>query len=188
MSFNSWRENLLDIGEDGPAVSNSTSPTNLLPSGRSVVLPSAFFDRVGVSLIIRAAGRISTLVTTPGTLTFDVRFGSVSVLTGPAFALNTVQKTNVPWELYIKLVCRSIGNGTSATVLGMGHWRSEAVVGSPTPSAGGVGTLMIPAATPAVGTGFNSEDAQQISLRAAWSVASSSNSITMHMCEIEMPN
>lgn len=188
MSFNSWRENLLDIGEDGPAVSNTTAPTNLLPSGRSPVLPSGFFSSPNVSLIIRAHGRISTLVTTPGTMTFDVRFGSISVLTSPAFALNTVAKTNVPWELYIKLVCRSIGSGTAATVLGMGHWRSEAVVGSPLPAVGGAGTLMIPAANPAVGSGFNSEDAQQVNVRAAWSVASASNSITMHMCEIEMPN
>lgn len=188
MSFNTWRENLVDIGEDGPAVSNSTSPTNLLPSGRSPVLPSGYFSSTGVSLIIRANGRISTLVTTPGTLTFDVRFGSISVLTTPAFALNTVAKVNVPWELYIKLVCRSIGSGTSATVLGMGHWRSEAVINSPVPSAGGAGTLMIPSGAPVVGSGFNSEDAQQVTLRATWSVASASNSLTMHMCEIEMPN
>lgn len=188
MSFNSWRENLIDIGEDGPAISNTTSPTNMLPSGRSPVLPSGFFNSTGVSLVIRAAGRISTLVTTPGTLTFDVRFGSISVCTSSAMALNTSAKTNVPWELYLKLVCRSIGTGTSATVLGMGHWRSEAVVGAPTPSAGGVGTMMIPSTAPVVGSGFNSEDAQQIILRATWSVASPSNSITMHMCEIEMPN
>jgi hypothetical protein len=187
MSFNTWRENLVDIGEDGPAVSNSTVPTNLLPSGRSPVLPSSYFNATGVSLIIRAQGRISTLVTTPGTLTFDVRFGTVSVLTGPAFALNTVAKTNVPWELYIKLVCRAIGT-SAATVLGMGYWRSEAVVGSPLPAVGGAGTLMIPSGAPAVGAGFNSEDAQQVTLRAAWSVASPSNSITMHTCEIEMPN
>lgn len=188
MSFNSWRENLLDIGEDGPAVANTTAPTNLLPSGRSPVLPSGFFSSPNVSLIIRAHGRISTLVTTPGTMTFDVRFGAISVCTTPAFALNTVAKTNVPWELYIKLVCRSIGSGTSATVLGMGHWRSEAVVGSPLPSVGSAGTLMIPAGAPIVGSGFNSEDAQQVGVRATWSVASASNSITMHMCEIEMPN
>lgn len=188
MSFNSWRENLVDIGEDGSPVTNTTLPGNLLPSGRSPVLPSGYFSTPGVSLIIRAHGRISTLVTTPGTLTFDVRFGSVSVLTSPAFALNVNAKTNVPWELYIKLVCRSIGAGSSATVLGMGYWRSEAVIGSPLPSAGGVGTLMIPSGAPIVGTGFNSEDAQQVALRATWSVTSPSNSITMHMCEIEMPN
>jgi hypothetical protein len=53
-------------------------------------------------LSIRAAGRVSNIVTTPGTLTLDVRIGPTSniiVANGGAMALNTVAKANVPWWL-----------------------------------------------------------------------------------------
>ena len=63
----------------GSALSNSTTPTSLLPASRKFTLPSYFFDRVGKALLLRASGRISTVVTTPGTLTLDVKLGSVVV-------------------------------------------------------------------------------------------------------------
>lgn len=182
-----FRERLLSIGEDGTALANSTSATSLLPASRKFTLPSYFFDRVGKSLLLRAAGRISTLVTTPGTLTLDARLGSVVVFSSGAMTLNTTAKTNVGWQYEAELVCRAIGAGTSANLLGQGYWRSEAVIGAAAPTAGGAPAHVLPYnAAPAVGTGFDSTAAQTLDFYATWSVANAANSILLHQFSLDV--
>lgn len=176
-----FRERILTIGEDGTALSNSTTPTSILPSARKVTLPSYFFDRVGKELFIRAAGRISTVVTTPGTLTLDLKLGSVIVASSGAMTLNTTAQTNVNWNLEWVLNLRTIGAGTAATIFHQGRFQSHAVIGSAAPTAGGAGCHMIPYnAAPAVGTGFDATAAQTLDFFATWSVANASNSIQLH--------
>ncbi len=182
-----FRERILTIGEDGTALTNSTTPTSLLPAGRKITLPSYFFDRVGKELLVRAAGRISTVVTSPGTLTFELKFGSISVASSGALSLNTTAQTNVNWVLDWSLNLRSIGGGTSATLFHQGQFQSHAVIGSPAPTAGGAGCHMLPYnAAPAVGSGFDSTAAQTVDLYATWSTASPSNSIQLHQFSLDV--
>jgi hypothetical protein len=56
-------------------------------------------------------------------------------------------------------------------------WSSEAVIGSPLQSAGGIGTLPWQASAPVVGTGFDSTTANIVDFFGKWSVNSGSNSI-----------
>lgn len=137
---------------------------------------------------MKAWGRISNIVTTPGTLTLDVRFGSTVVFNGAAMELNVVAKTNVTWEFDVTLVCRSIGSSTSATVLGIGKFISESVIGSAAPSAGGAGVLLLPSSAPAVGTGFDSTASQVVDLFAKWSISNAANSIQLHNYVLEVLN
>ena len=187
MSLQTWSETLITSQVDGPALTNSITATNLLPPAAIHTLPANTMS-IGKKFRVRASGRISTVVTTPGTLTLDVRLGSVIVFNGGAMALNTVAKTNVSWNLDEILTCRSIGNGTVATMIGTGKWESEAVVGSPAPSAGGSGVLLLPASAPAVGTGFDSTVANTVNLFGTWSVANASNSILVHQYSFESMN
>lgn len=181
MSNQAWVEPFLITGEDGPALTNTVTATSLLPTSRKFTLPSYYLDQVGKTLRIRAAGRISTVVTTPGTLTLDFRFGSVVVFNGGAMTLNIVAQTNMNWVLEADITCRAIGASTSANVLGQGTWRSHAVIGAVAPTAGSAGVHLLPYnAAPAVGTGFDSTAAQTVDMFATWSVASASNSITLH--------
>ena len=99
MSNQAWVEPFVITGEDGSALTNSTTATSLLPASRKFTLPSYFFDTIGKTLRFRASGRISTVVTTPGTLTLDIRLGSVVVFNGGAMSLNTTAKTNVTWVM-----------------------------------------------------------------------------------------
>lgn len=171
---------------DGTALTASTSATSLLPSSAKFTLPANFLS-IGTVLRIRAAGRITTVVTTPGTLTLDIRFGSVIVATSPAFALNIVAKTNVTWVLEWDLTCRAIGGSTSANMMHTGKWTSEAVIGSAVPGTGSSGVLLIPASAPAVGTGFDSTAAQQIDFFGTWSI-NNADSILVHQFTIDSPN
>jgi hypothetical protein len=103
-------------------------------------------------------------------------------------ALNIVAKTNVPWILEWIMTCRAIGSGTTSNLMHQGAWTSEAVIGSPLPSAGGAGTHLLPNAAPAVGTGFDSTAAQTVDLFGTWSVANAANSIQVHQYKIEALN
>jgi hypothetical protein len=184
--------NLLIGGQgDGAALTNTTTATSILPgSARYTLLPNTI-DFIGKKFRLTAMGRISTLATSPGTLTFSFRLGptaNIAAATSPAFALNVNAKTNVIWWLDWTFTARTLGSGTGATLMHGGMWTSEAVIGSPLPSAGGAGSLMIPASAPAVGTGFDSSVANVADLFAQWSVANAANSIQLHDYALESLN
>lgn len=188
MSMQGWVELLAAAPTDGTTLTNTVTATSLLVATSKPVLPAQYFDKAGKALRVRLRGRFSTVVTTPGTFTFDIRFGTTVVFTGGAMTLNTVAQTNATFDLEMTLVSRSIGNGTGATVLGTGYFISRAVIGSPAVTAGGSGALLLPDTAPVVGTGFDSTTAQTIDVFGTWSVASASNSITVHQLLIESLN
>lgn len=187
MSYNSWQQALIVQQVDGTALSNSTVATSILAPAARFTLPANLFVP-GSKLIVRAAGRVSTVVTTPGTLTLDMRFGSVVVFNGGAMTLNTTAQTNASWQLEAELVVRAIGNSTNANLLGIGNWTSRAVIGSAAAGSGGVGTLELPDTAPVVGSGFDSTSAQVVDMFATWSVANASNSIQTHQYELVLCN
>jgi hypothetical protein len=171
---------------DGAALTNTTTATSLLPAQAKYTLPAGFLDVIGKSLRLRASGRISTVVTTPGTLTPDVRFGSIIVANGGAMTLSTTAKTNVTWEIDWLLTARAVGGSTSANMMHVGNFRSEAA--GATTVAGEAKTIMLPQSAPAVGTGFDSTVAFVIDFFATWSVANAANSIQLHQFLLESVN
>ena len=188
MSFQSWVETLGVASTDGPALTNTITATSLLPPPAKVVLPAQFFDRAGKTLRIKAFGRISTVVTTPGTFAFDVRFGSIAVFACGAMNLNATAQTNASFTFEALLVCRAIGNGTTATVFGGGSFESRAVVGSPAATVGSAGRIVLNETAPTVGAGFDSTTAQTVDLFGTWSIANAANSIQIHHYLIESVN
>lgn len=158
---------------DGAALSNTTTATSLLPGQAKWTYPAGFFAAPGYHLKVYASGKISTAASSPGTLTFDFRIGSVIVFNGGASATLATSASNVTWELEMDMTVRSIGNGTSATILGTGKFSSVALSAT-TPS------MLIPASSPAAGTGFDSTTAAVCDLFGTWSVASASNTITLN--------
>lgn len=179
-----WRQVLAAANGDGTAITNTVTQGSIIPSDCKYSLPANFL-KVGSQLRITASGRISNVITTPGTLLFQVLFGSTGVFSPAAFNLNTVAKTNVGWWLDILLTCRSIGGGTAATMLGQGTFTSESVVGA---AAGTALPVLLPNATPAAGSGFDSTAAQLIDLQAKFSVSTATTSIQVHEYSLESLN
>jgi len=189
MSFQSWQETLIVAKSDGTALTASVTATSILPAAARCTIPAGFMQP-GKTVRLTARGRVSNIVTTPGTLTLDVRMGPTSniiVWNGGAMALNIVAKTNVTWDFDVLLTCRAEGSGTSANLMGIGQFTSESVIGSPLPSAGGAGTLLLPSSAPAVGTGFDSTVAMVVDLFATWSL-NNANSIQVHQYMLEALN
>mgnify|MGYP003327003892 FL=1 len=170
---------------DGTALANSTTATNILhASGIPTIAGGAL--QVGSTIKVLVKGRVSTLATTPGTLTLDVRLGSVVVFNGGAMTLNTTAQTNATFELEALVTIRALGTGTSANALGTGKFTSRAVVGSAAAGSGGAGTLLLPDTAPAVGTGFDSTASQTVNVFATWQTANAANSIQVHQSLIEL--
>ena len=186
MSIQSWQETLVSATADSTALTASVTATTILVPMAVFTLPANFFH-VGRQIRITAAGRVSNVVTDPGTLTLDIRFGAVIAANGGPMAINIVAKANVPWVLEWLLTCRSVGSGTTATMMHQGQWGSESVIASPLPGAGGHGTHVLPNATPAVGTGFDSTIAQAVNLFGTWSL-NNANSILTHQYRLESLN
>lgn len=177
MSSNSWWQTLIEAQVDGPTLT-AAAAASCLPGAAKFTFPASLM-KVGDEFLIKAYGRISCVVTTPGTARFDVRFGSTVVLDGLAMNLNTTAQTNAPWELEMHLTCRSIGNSTTATVFGMGRFSSPAIVGAAAIAAGGHGNFVLPNSTaPAVGNGFDSTVSNTIDLFFTQTVAT--GSLTLH--------
>ena len=188
MSTNSWQQTLITQQVDGTALSNTTTPTSIIAPAARFVLPSNLFQ-IGTKLRINAGGRISTVVTSPGNLTLDVRLGTVVVFNGGASALNVTAQTNTTWELEINLICRSIGASTSATILGIAKWWTRASLNAPAVgTTTGVGVVLLPDTAPTVGTGFDSTASQAVDLFATWGTASASNSIRCDSYELVLCN
>lgn len=191
MSMQSWQETLIQANSDGSALSASTSATSLLPAAAKFTMPANFL-RVGSVLRVRFAGRLSNLVTTPGTLTIELRMGptsSIAAFSSGAMQMSSTAHSNVPIVGEIMLTCRAIGNSTNANFMGQGWALSQAL--SLTAVADSTTTpahLLMPNTAPAVGTGFDSTVANVVDLYGTFSVNSASNSITIHQYTLEAVN
>lgn len=161
---------------DGAALT-AAAAASMLPAQAKAVLPAGFFDRVGKQMLIRASGRISNVVTTPGTARFDVRMDSTVVADTNAINLNIVAKTNVGWWLEMVLTARAVGSAGNLMMQGM--WQSESVIGSPAATAGGNGSVLLPYnAAPAAGANFDTTVAHVLDLFFTQTVAT--GSLTCH--------
>lgn len=186
----SFTEVLLTSQIDSTALTNTVTATSILPPAARYWLPAGFFSQIGKTIKLIAKGRISATAASVN-LTFDVRLGpatpSIIVWNGGVIATPAFVKTNVSFSLEVLLTCRSIGNSTLATLIGMAKADSESFPGG-SATAGIVGTSLLPATAPAVGTGFDSTVANVIDLFATWGTAAAGNSIQTHQFILESLN
>lgn len=187
MGLQTWEECLTASVADGTANTAGTA-ASCIPPGNVISLPSTYFQ-VGRVIRVTAYGRISCVVTTPGTARFQIRSGptsGTSIFDTGALNLNTTAKTNVPWLLQAMITCRTVGDGVNCTFMGCSQFESEAVVASPAPSAGGNGVLIAPVGAPAVGSGIDSTVVNQLDLWFTQTVAT--GSMTCHLYVVESLN
>jgi len=188
MSFQSYQETIIQSVTDGPTLT-AAARASCIPVANRVTLPSNFFY-VTRAMKFMMSGRISCVVTTPGTARFDICMGAAGttiVFDTLALNLNIVAKVTVPWYFEVKLVCRTIGSGTGTAFFPMGgYFSSEAVVGSPLPTVGGNGSLNVPVGTPAVGAGTDVNAAAILDVFFTQTVAT--GSLTVHNYQVDVLN
>src|SRR4051812_47696458 len=148
---------------DGTAIT-AAAATTLLPPAAKQTFPASFFNTIGQQVRITASGRISSVITTPGTARFDFRLGGTAVFDGLAILLDSVAAhTNVGWWLDILLTLRVVGS--TAQFFGQGFWTCEDILGVPATAPKGVLSAMLPwNSAPALGTAFDATTSLQADL------------------------
>lgn len=154
MSKQGWQETLITSQSDGTALTAAAAAT-MLPAQAKKTMPANFFDTIGQQLQIKASGRISSVITTPGTARFDIRYAGGVIFDTLAILLDSVAAhTNVAWDLEINLTLRIVGS--AAQFFGVGKWTCEDLLGVPATAPKGCLTAMLPWNTaPALGTAFD---------------------------------
>ena len=168
---------------DGAALTASITATSILHGSGKAALPAGALQ-LGSTIKATLRGRVSNIITTPGTLTFDMRFGSVIISALGALNLNVAANTNASFELELIAVIRALGTGTAANAMVTARCTSRALVGAALVASGGDQVIILPDTAPAVGTGFDSTLAQAIDVFATWSL-NNANSIQVHQSVIE---
>ena len=116
MSLGYWETLAATVG-DGTALTAAARASLLQgatgKTGLYTLAPNKL--RVGDVLWLRASGRISCVVTTPGTARFDLSagVGGTAFMDTLAINLNIVAKTNVPWILDMVGTVRVVGNAAN---------------------------------------------------------------------------
>ena len=166
----------------------TTAKTVIPASALETIRAGSLF--VGAATQIIVCGGIGTLVTTPGTITFQSMIGSVIAFTTGALQLNATAHTDLPFWLDILLTCRSIGDGTNATMIGQA--KAHGVMFTETAlQVDGVNThsyLMAPDTTPTVGTGFDSTTDKILDFFAGFSISDAANTITVDQYVVKRLN
>lgn len=189
MSLQTWQETLTTQHAAGTSFGTFTTAKSVINPQALVSLPAGFFIP-GKKLRITVEGGIGTLVTTPGTMAFQVMIASVIAFTTGNIQLNASGHTNLPFKLVADLTCRAEGSGTSANLMG------QAVVMGVmfTSTAGQVDgvntmtTLLAPATAPAVGTGFDSTIANVLDFWVGFSISDATNTIKVEQYMVEALN
>lgn len=173
---------LLEVQTAGAALANSAAAASLLHSSeKTAAIPVGWLKALGRVIAFDFSGIISTLVTTPGTLTLTIRAGATDIFSSGAMALNTSAQANVHWRFSGHLVLRETGGGTASRFMPVGcAFQSAAVIGAPAPTAGGQPAHLLPYnAQPALGTGIDNAVAHLLDVVGQWQTANASNSIQL---------
>lgn len=149
--------------------------------------------RVGDHYRVSLWGAISNIVTTPGTITFQVMMGSVIAWTSGAIQLNATAHTTLPFNLDVDLVVQLVNTtvgGAVAKMMGIGRLSGVMFTktAAQTDGANTETTIMVPVTAPAQGTAFDSTVSQIMDVWAGFSISNSGNGIQVHTCSITSAN
>lgn len=181
-----FKETLASVNGDGTALTAaaraSLTQGTLATSGRFTFPANRL--KVGDILSVKAAGRISLAVTTPGTIRFDLAAGATVIFDTLAMPGNIVAQTNVAWELEAFGTVRAIG--TTGNIFWQGRFLSGANINVAAPATGpGPGGQMVPYNTaPVVGANFDTTVTSLWDLFFTQTVAT--GSVTLHNYQLAL--
>lgn len=173
MAKQTWRQTLYTMPFDATAVT-TTGEQLMVPN---VTLPANYVDS-GTTLSIKMFGKISNIVTTPGTVTFRARWGGLTgtvLATSAALTQNTVAQTDDALLLEFLIVAR-LGMSTGSTMWTNGNGIQGNAPSAPSP-------FLIPAASNALVTGLDVTIAQALSFTAQFSLTGNSLTINQYILE-----
>ena len=189
MSLQTWGELLVCQKEAGTSFGTFTTAKTVINPEDLYTFPAGFFS-VKKELTIKVRGALSNIVTTPGTVVFQVMIGSVIAFTTGNIQLNATAHTALPFWLDIDLTCRADGNGTSANLMGQGALGGImfTLTAAQVDAVNTSGLFMVPTTAPAVGTGFDSTIANILDFFVGFSISNSGNAVKIEQYKVYSGN
>lgn len=185
-----WRDLLTPrrvLSADGTQILNTASETIMCPD---FTFAADYFE-VGDAFKYTLLFDHSTVITTPGTHTFRLRYGGVAgtaMATSGAFAPDpTAASTTVSEMLEYWFVCRSVGSAGSFFTMGR-YTPNDFDDASATTIVGNLNMLMIPVSAPAAVSSLDTTAAKAISPTYQSSVATATTQVTSHIAILESLN
>ncbi len=165
---------------------------NTYTTAKSVINPEDLvtlppnYDRVGSRFQIKVAGGLSNIVTTPGTVSFQVMMGTIVAWTSGAIQMNATAHTLLPFKLEVTLRQDSTGNGTAAKFIGQGWLNGIQFTNTAaqTDAVNTTGMFPVPATAPAVGTGFDSTISNILDFWTGFSISNAGNGVQIYDYEV----
>lgn len=185
MAIGVW-QTLSTLQAPGTALSNTVTRTSLTTGSTQArfTLPANSIKTVGDQLLFRASGIISTVVTSPGTLTIDLALATTAVVSTGAMTLSAVAQTNTPWYMEVLMTAKTVGTAGNFTF--GGFWLSPASINVALGATGpGPGGQIVPYSGTATGASTTSAGTQDFTvsqifdLYGTWQTANASNSIQL---------
>jgi len=170
----------------GTLFNTYTTAKTVINQTELVTLPPNYLT-VGASFRVRVKGGLSNIVTTPGTVTFQLMMGTIVAWTSGAIQLNATAHTLLPFFLDLDVRVDTIGTSTTAKLLGMAelHGLMFTKTAAQTDAVNTEGAFSAPATAPAVGTGFDSTIANILDFWTGFSISNSGNGIQVYQYTVE---
>lgn len=177
-SLQQWQETLAYQRQSGTLLNTFTTAKSIINAdalwdmGRNYLQPGRMLRWI-------VAGGISNIVTTPGTMNFQCKFGSVAAFDTGALQLNAIAHTTLPFWLDILLRCDTIGATTAAKMMGLAQIAGKmfTATAGQVDSVQDMPTLLAPAVAPAQGTGFDSTVVNLVDFFGGFSISNAGNGV-----------
>jgi hypothetical protein len=169
----------------GTLFNTYTTAKSVLNVTELVPMPGNYL-RAGSKLRICARGGLSNIVTTPGTVVFQVMMGSVVVFTTGTIQMTTTANTLAPFEFEANLRLDSAGSGTAAKFLGMSKLAAlNLTIGSGANPTVTDTFVTAPVTAPTVGTGFDSTVSEILDFWVGFSISNAGNGVQLYDYSVE---
>lgn len=149
------------------------------------------FFQIGTKIRVTVNMGISNIVTTPGTVTFQVMLGSVIAFTTGAIQLNATAHTLLPAKLVVDLTCQLANTGVGgavAKVMGQGVLTGVmfTLTAGQVDAANCPGAFPVPATLPALGTAFDGTLSTILDFWTGFSISNSGNGVQVAQYDVEI--
>lgn len=179
MPKQSWNQIISPMLAQAPFFTAFTAAKSIINGEAIKQLPSGFIDNSGVLFELEVHGAISNIVTTPGTIVFQLMFGSIAVWSTGNIQLNASAHTKLPFTLRALLTARTVGDGTLATLQGGGTITGPMFTktAGQTDNVNSDTVIVVPVTAPAPGGGFDSSAPQAVGLWGGLSINNAGNGV-----------
>src|ERR1700690_3775114 len=178
-------QTLVSQKANGTLFNTYTTAKSVLNVQDLTPIPGNYFQ-VGSKIRVRAWGGLSNIVTTPGTVTFQVNMGAVAIYSSGALQMTTTANTLSPFMFEATLRMATVGSVTSATWIGGGIVSalnlSLSAGANPTLTNG---ILAAPAAAPPARSGYDGTTQQILDFFVGFSISNAGNGVQLYNYEVE---